>query len=110
MKGCIRLVVVVSVLGACSVEPPGHDEGDTEQDLIVASGNPRAPCPRGTSQCVDMYFSNHEDDDLLFMNPDIEQSWRNTTTSRLPRYSYALQMFSSTFFGIQAIQAARRRA
>src|SRR5882672_5169068 len=32
------------------------------------------PCVRADRPCVDAYVVAHEDDDLLFMNPDIQQS------------------------------------
>ncbi|MES1205081.1 MAG: FG-GAP-like repeat-containing protein, partial [Pseudomonadota bacterium] len=48
-------------------KPPVHSTG-------ALPGGPRAPCNRGNGPCVDMYVVAHEDDDLLFMNPDIERS------------------------------------
>src|SRR5262249_1078319 len=37
----------------------------------------RVPCAPGLTPCVDMYVVAHQDDDLLFMNPDIQNSIRN---------------------------------
>ena len=34
----------------------------------------RVPCSPGLKPCVDMYIVAHQDDDLLFMNPDIQNS------------------------------------
>lgn len=45
-----------------------------EESPVISNGYPHAPCPAGSRPCVDIYFSTHEDDDLLFMNPDIENS------------------------------------
>lgn len=53
----------------------GHEElSATASAIVPVPGVPRAPCPRGSAPCVDMYFVNHQDDDLLFMNPDIMNS------------------------------------
>lgn len=47
------------------------------QSLIAAPGTRHTPCiPSSAEQCNDMYFVVHEDDDLLFMNPDIQNSIR----------------------------------
>jgi hypothetical protein len=47
------------------------------QAMITAPGVSRAPCPPGSSRCADTYFVAHYDDDLYFMNPDIETSLGN---------------------------------
>lgn len=39
-----------------------------------ATPHPRVPCSPGLKPCVDMYIVAHQDDDLLFMNPDIQNS------------------------------------
>jgi GlcNAc-PI de-N-acetylase len=36
--------------------------------------HPRIPCSPGVTPCIDMYVVAHQDDDLLFMNPDIQNS------------------------------------
>ncbi|HEY0189470.1 MAG TPA: hypothetical protein VGC42_00015, partial [Kofleriaceae bacterium] len=75
----MRLFAVVVVwlvgLASCGVdrsapEPTGTPRGASQP--IVKT--PRAPCPRSATPCVDMYIAAHEDDDLLFMNPDIMNS------------------------------------
>ena len=40
----------------------------------VPAGPSRRPCNRTTGKCVDLYVVAHPDDDLLFMNPDIQTS------------------------------------
>jgi hypothetical protein len=39
-----------------------------------AATHARTPCSPGPAPCVDMYVVAHQDDDLLFMNPDIQNS------------------------------------
>src|SRR4051812_7679622 len=45
--------------------------------LRAATPHPRPPCSPGVAPCVDMYVVAHQDDDLLFMNPDIQNSIRS---------------------------------
>jgi hypothetical protein len=40
----------------------------------AATSHARTPCSPGPARCVDMYVVAHQDDDLLFMNPDIQNS------------------------------------
>lgn len=72
----IHPLVVTSFLGLFS--GCFADELDTQEDAIITTaGPPRAPCNRSASACVDMYVAAHEDDDLLFMNPDVQNSIRS---------------------------------
>ncbi len=43
-------------------------------DPSVAGDGLHPPCPGGAAHCVDLRFVAHEDDDLLFMNPDLAAS------------------------------------
>ena len=40
----------------------------------AAVSHPGPPCSPGVSACLDMYIVAHQDDDLLFMNPDMQTS------------------------------------
>jgi hypothetical protein len=59
------LAACTAALAACTAPaPPG----------VPPSAPHGNPCLRSGRPCVDMYVVAHEDDDLLFMNPDIARS------------------------------------
>ncbi len=62
MYRCGLMTVWVLVLGVLGTQ------------ARAATPHARAPCSPGTAPCVDMYVVAHQDDDLLFMNPDIQNS------------------------------------
>src|SRR6185503_8662444 len=71
MRAVEAILIGAVVCGAsCSVPV----EQVAASEVIAVPGSPRAPCIRSSVPCVDMYVSAHEDDDLLFMNPEIERS------------------------------------
>jgi hypothetical protein len=57
--------MLVAVVAACAAPAPPN---------IAPSPSHGNPCVRAGRACVDMYVVAHEDDDLLFMNPDIARS------------------------------------
>jgi hypothetical protein len=58
-------------LAACASEP-GADHESVATSALTA--NRHLPCTPGSSPCTDLHFVAHEDDDLLFMNPDVRRS------------------------------------
>lgn len=77
MRALASLTLSLAVLAGCAATDPEPEPVSTSQvtaALQQISGSPRMPCPRSSSTCVDMYFVAHEDDDVLFMNPDIMNS------------------------------------
>ena len=48
--------------------------GNLSAPAGAATPHPRVPCSPGLTPCIDMYIIAHQDDDLLFMNPDIQNS------------------------------------
>ena len=63
--------VAVVVASGCSIGEPVSTSTD---EIISSPGAPRAPCPPGSGPCSDLYVVAHYDDDIFFMNPDIETS------------------------------------
>src|SRR5438067_3401950 len=84
----MRLLLAAVTIAACAGPPPPSIAP------AAAHGN---PCVRAGRPCVDMYVVAHEDDDLLFMNPDIAHSIAagnrviivHVTTGDLPTASVA---------------------
>jgi hypothetical protein len=68
------LLIVVVMAGCAGLKPDAVSEESSA--LIVPPGPVRSPCDRTTYPCVDLYVVAHPDDDLLFMNPDIQTSIR----------------------------------
>jgi hypothetical protein len=71
---CLAVVVAVGILlGACAEQAPR--ESQVHHD-VIASGHVRGPCASSgaSGQCNDMYIVAHQDDDLLFINPDVKKS------------------------------------
>src|SRR5262245_37625528 len=61
-------VCLIILLASACVSPDGPA---LEPDRLA---HRHAPCPPGERACVDVHIVAHEDDDLLFMNPDIADS------------------------------------
>jgi hypothetical protein len=65
-----RIALVIVALCGCSAV-----EIDSSAPAHVAPSIPaRAPCDGKAGRCNDVYVVAHPDDDLLFMNPDIQTS------------------------------------
>jgi hypothetical protein len=47
---------------------------DASASSQLPNGGQHPPCAPNVADCVDMHFVAHQDDDLLFMNPDIATS------------------------------------
>jgi hypothetical protein len=71
-------LAALAFLGACGTAVESNETalGGSSQDLQKLAGPPRAPCNRSDTPCVDLYLAAHYDDDLLFMNPDVQRSIR----------------------------------
>ena len=72
-----RALLVLVLVSGCVEEVGREPEVSSADDALVSvQGTPRAraPCDSSSSACVDVYIVAHQDDDLLFMNPDIERS------------------------------------
>lgn len=62
VSNAAALVLIVLLLGFLS------------GSASATTPHPRIPCSPGVTPCIDMYVVAHQDDDLLFMNPDIQNS------------------------------------
>lgn len=58
-------------LGACGAQIALPDASDGSPPPVSTAAR---PCARSSAPCTDLYVVAHEDDDLLFMNPDIASS------------------------------------
>lgn len=69
-----RLLLVLMTIAACGLSAPDPTKDQETSSLLVPPGPVRRPCNRTSTGCVDLYVVAHPDDDLLFMNPDIQTS------------------------------------
>src|SRR4029079_10422235 len=77
VSGCVFDEAPTTEPGPGAVPAPEPErEGQVGQSDIAQAltTGKHPPCAPNVASCVDMYFVAHQDDNLLFMNPDIATS------------------------------------